>query len=160
MGGWSRTQQPDYVALRVSEALKATAELEVIEAPGLTFSIPKVSSQRRNPLNEGTEGGFATCRAHRKRGAAAHAAPAATHCSCCAARPPKRQARRRGVYLLGLQDYQGLPRLVGRAVVQFEVQRRDGAPQAFVDSLRGGLSNTAKIQVGACGASPALFFPF
>ncbi|GLC36069.1 hypothetical protein PLESTF_000972600 [Pleodorina starrii] len=36
-----KTQQPDAVALRVADALKSVAELELLQAPGLPFLIPK-----------------------------------------------------------------------------------------------------------------------
>ncbi|GAX77222.1 hypothetical protein CEUSTIGMA_g4668.t1 [Chlamydomonas eustigma] len=36
-----KTQQPDLAGLRVSQSLKAVANLELLQAPGLPFSIPK-----------------------------------------------------------------------------------------------------------------------
>lgn len=35
------TQQPDTVSLRVAEALRGLSQLELIQAPGLSFSVPK-----------------------------------------------------------------------------------------------------------------------
>ncbi|GIM02928.1 hypothetical protein Vretimale_7743 [Volvox reticuliferus] len=36
-----KTQQPDAVSIRVSDALRTVAELELLQAPGLPFLIPK-----------------------------------------------------------------------------------------------------------------------
>jgi hypothetical protein len=36
-----KTQQPDGVALRVADSLRVVAELELVQAPGLPFLIPK-----------------------------------------------------------------------------------------------------------------------
>eukprot|EP00195_Chlamydomonas_chlamydogama_P006999 CAMPEP_0202892210 /NCGR_PEP_ID=MMETSP1392-20130828/1989_1 /ASSEMBLY_ACC=CAM_ASM_000868 /TAXON_ID=225041 /ORGANISM="Chlamydomonas chlamydogama, Strain SAG 11-48b" /LENGTH=381 /DNA_ID=CAMNT_0049576099 /DNA_START=237 /DNA_END=1383 /DNA_ORIENTATION=+ len=85
-----RTQQPDLAGLRVSEALKRVADLELLQAPGLPFSIPR--------------------------------------------------------------DYSNLPRLVGRAVVELEVERGD-ASLAFVDNVNGGLSKRGTVRITLDGYS-------
>ncbi|KAI8474603.1 MAG: cyclophilin-type peptidyl-prolyl cis-trans isomerase [Monoraphidium minutum] len=36
-----KTQQPDYVGVRVADVLKAVSRLEVLQAPGLPYSLPK-----------------------------------------------------------------------------------------------------------------------
>ena len=41
-----QTQQGDLAGLRVSEALRAVADLELLQAPGLAFSIPKDYASR------------------------------------------------------------------------------------------------------------------
>eukprot|EP00879_Flechtneria_rotunda_P006328 GHRR01006651.1.p1 GENE.GHRR01006651.1~~GHRR01006651.1.p1 ORF type:complete len:427 (+),score=169.90 GHRR01006651.1:312-1592(+) len=41
-----KTQQPDFAGVRVADALKGVADLELLEAPGLAFSLPKEYSDR------------------------------------------------------------------------------------------------------------------
>ncbi|GFR50671.1 hypothetical protein Agub_g12923 [Astrephomene gubernaculifera] len=85
-----RTQQSDAVSLRVAEALEAVSELELLQAPGLPYVIPK--------------------------------------------------------------EYRSLPRLVGRAVVEMTVAKRDGSP-AFTDGEAGGQVARAKVTLTVDGYS-------
>ncbi|EFJ49061.1 hypothetical protein VOLCADRAFT_104498 [Volvox carteri f. nagariensis] len=88
-----KTQQPDAVALRVSDALRTVADLELLQAPGLPFLIPK--------------------------------------------------------------EYQSLPRLVGRAVVELTVEKRDGS-LGFLDPVAGGPARTGRLVLTLDGYSAPL----
>ncbi|KAG2432024.1 hypothetical protein HYH02_013094 [Chlamydomonas schloesseri] len=88
-----KTQQPDAVALRVSDSLKAVAELELLQAPGLPFLIPK--------------------------------------------------------------EYASLPRLVGRAVVELTLEKRDGS-LGFLDPVAGGPAKQAVLRLTLDGYSAPL----
>ncbi|KXZ48859.1 hypothetical protein GPECTOR_25g444 [Gonium pectorale] len=88
-----KTQQPDAVSIRVADALKAVADLELLQAPGLPFLIPK--------------------------------------------------------------DYRSLPRLVGRAVVELTVEKRDGS-LGFTDPTAGGPAGRATLQLTLDGYSAPL----
>eukprot|EP00877_Chromochloris_zofingiensis_P007222 jgi/Chrzof1/2753/Cz11g28010.t1_CYP37 len=85
-----KTQQPDFASVRVADVLKGVSELELLEAPGLSFSLPK--------------------------------------------------------------DYETLPRLIGRAVVELTVEKAD-ASLAFVDNVNGGLAPQGKVQITLDGYS-------
>ncbi|KAG2428968.1 hypothetical protein HXX76_011212 [Chlamydomonas incerta] len=88
-----KTQQPDGVALRVSDALRAVAELELLQAPGLPFLIPK--------------------------------------------------------------EYASLPRLVGRAVVELTLEKKDGS-LGFLDPAAGGPAKRATLRLTLDGYSAPL----
>lgn len=88
-----KTQQPDGVSIRVANTLEYISALELLQAPGLPFVLPK--------------------------------------------------------------DYQGLPRLTGRAVVEFTLEKKDGS-LGFSDPKEGGPSRTAKLRMTLDGYSAPL----
>ncbi|MEW5302874.1 MAG: hypothetical protein WDW36_005614 [Sanguina aurantia] len=87
------SQQPDVTSVRVAEVLRSVAALELVQAPGLAFSIPA--------------------------------------------------------------QYTSLPRLVGRAVVEFTLQKASGSAgsELFFNDVGGGTSPTAVVQVTLDGYS-------
>lgn len=147
------TQQPDFVSVRTNSALQLVARLELLQAPGLPFVIPKVG----------------VCRLPAPQHALCLPVPhlfKAVPPACPSSPPPVAEQRARLMGLpfdlhasrsvgLGplaprsgqtLQEYANLPRLTGRSVVELQVEQRDGA-LAFVDPVKGGLTSTGIIQV-------------
>ncbi len=146
---------------RVAEALRYTAELELLQAPGLPFSLPKVSSstvqystvhmqyscstdqvQYYRPQVLGTwahDDHVIHMQAHTNAvqytGSVQGEHAVCTKCVCMCV-----------CVCVCTQDYRNLPRLVGRSVVQLQIQRADGS-LAFLDPVKGGLSSTGTIEV-------------
>jgi hypothetical protein len=153
-----KTQQADFVDVRVADSLRMVSELELLQVRptkcvwASVVQKPGLCGSRRGEVRMQSPAGAAAtlCLVARRtqpprRTPPLHHARARAH----ALASSQRNAQAPGLPFSLPREYAGLPRLVGRATVELTVAKGDDS-LAFVDPVKGGLSKQAKVCVRAC----------